>query len=120
MSNEETAPIQTSHLKKKYVDHLRHTEEMARVHQEYYEALNVLLELRPEMGCESGGLPKALREVLGEAKVYAILDAFHPHVNGDETPEIRSDDECWGGHPDRFFEWCCHHGAYKKWYEVEK
>lgn len=43
-------------------------------------------------------------------KIYAILDRFHPHINGETTPEVRSDNPAFDNLDD-FFVWCAQHGA---------
>ena len=49
---------------------------------------------------------------------WAILDTFHRFINGDSTPEVRSDHPCFKGKDELFFQWCRQHGADKKWYAV--
>ena len=53
-----------------------------------------------------------------QTKTWAILDKWHPHINGDKTPEVRSDNPCFEGDSELFFEWCKQHGADGKWYEI--
>lgn len=50
--------------------------------------------------------------------IYAILDAWHPHINGKEIPEVRSDNPAFNSNED-FFQWCRQHGAENQWYLVE-
>lgn len=49
---------------------------------------------------------------------WAILDSFHQHVNGNKTPEVRSDNPCFKN-IEEFFTWCSQHGADGKWYRVK-
>ena len=52
--------------------------------------------------------------------VYAILDKFHKSIHGDKTPEVRSDNKCFDGSNEIFFDWCRGHGADETdWYIVE-
>jgi len=49
--------------------------------------------------------------------VYAVLDKYHPHINGDTTPEVRSDNAAFETVED-FFDWCRQHGAMDEIYKV--
>lgn len=42
--------------------------------------------------------------------VLGIKDRFHKFKNGDDTPEVRSDNTCFSGVFD-FLGWCAQHGA---------
>lgn len=42
--------------------------------------------------------------------VYAIKDRFHPHINKDSSPEVRSDNPFFRTN-EEFFKWCKQHGA---------
>ena len=41
---------------------------------------------------------------------WGIKDRFHPYINGDNQPEIRSDNSNFKSEKD-FFIWCQQHGA---------
>ena len=47
-----------------------------------------------------------------QSKVFGILDRFHPSINGDKTPEVRSDHPCFENRGE-FMDWCEHHNAEK-------
>ena len=49
-------------------------------------------------------------------KLYGILDTFHPDLY--QSQEVRSDDICFNGDDELFFQWCRQHGADNKWYEI--
>lgn len=50
-------------------------------------------------------------------RLWGIRDRFHPHINGDKSPEIRSDNKAFASQID-FFAWCRQHGALDEVYEV--
>lgn len=52
-------------------------------------------------------------------KVYGIYDSFHPEINGDKNPLIRSDMDVWDDNED-FFNWCRQHGADNEWFEIKE
>lgn len=43
--------------------------------------------------------------------VLGVKDKWHPHNNGDESPEVRSDNPCWNGDPLAFIMWVKQHGG---------
>jgi UPF0288 family protein (methanogenesis marker protein 3) len=45
-----------------------------------------------------------------DSKVFAIKDRFHSFINGDKTPEVRSDHKNFENRDD-FMAWCKQHGA---------
>jgi hypothetical protein len=45
-----------------------------------------------------------------DSKVFAIKDRFHPSINGEKQPEVRSDHENFENRDD-FMAWCKQHGA---------
>ena len=44
-------------------------------------------------------------------EVIAIKDRFHPRINGNEQPEVRSDHIAFEGKIELFLDWCKQHGA---------
>jgi hypothetical protein len=61
-------------------------------------------------------LPVSPHKIPTPLKLYGILDTFHPDLY--QSQEIRSDDICFNGDDELFFQWCRQHGADNKWYEI--
>ena len=44
-------------------------------------------------------------------RCYAVRDRWHKYKNGDEQPEVRSNNPCWKGDLSNFINWVKEHGG---------
>ena len=52
-------------------------------------------------------------------RIYAVKDHWHPHINGDKAPEVRSDNPAFGSLRD-FKDWVTQHNGYSEIYPIEE
>ena len=54
-----------------------------------------------------------------KTKIYGVKDHWHPHINGDKAPEVRSDNPAFDSLDD-FRRWVKQHGGYSEIYIIEE
>lgn len=52
--------------------------------------------------------------------VWTIKDKFHPFINGENEPIVRSDNPAFEGNIDEFIRWCKQHGALSELQELQE
>lgn len=56
---------------------------------------------------------------MNKSLIFGIKDRFHSFINGECTPEVRSDHPCFENDEYEFFIWCAQHGGEDEIYCID-